>query len=291
MSPEPTVLVTGAAGKLGRQVVDLLLAKGVTVIAGTRDPAKLASLAAKGVEVRRLDWTDEPSLAAAFSGIDRALLISGDQLPNRSENQVRAVNAATRAGVKFIAYTSMVSPERYQHIPIAPSHLATEQAIKASGMAYAILQNMWYPDGLVDALKRAIGSGRWDTSAGDGKVAYVTREDCARAAAAVLAASEQPIGTFVITGSEALSARDIAAIATSLTGKPIEVHPLTDDQATAGLSAAGLPGFVIDLVVGIDRLNREGGAARVSEDFRKLTGKPAESVRDWLASHKDALMG
>jgi NAD(P)H dehydrogenase (quinone) len=291
MADEPTVMISGAGGQLGRQVVELLRKQGFggRIVAGTRHPAKLADLAAQGIEVRRLDWEDESSLAPALAGVDRLLLISGDQLPNRSENQVRLVNAATAAGVKHITYTSMVAPERYQHIPIAPSHLATEQALKASGLGYAILQNLWYPDQLIETLKRGLASGRWDTSAPDGKVAYVSREDCARVAAAVLAAPVAPTGTFVITGPEAASPRDLAALATELTGKPIEVGTLTDEQVAVGLRSAKLPEFVVTLVTGIDGLNREGGAAAVSGDFEKLTGTKPTGVRDWLRTRAGEL--
>jgi NAD(P)H dehydrogenase (quinone) len=284
-------MVSGAGGQLGRQVVDLLREQGFgrRIVAGTRNPGKLTELSSQGVHVRRLDWEDEGSLAPALAGVDRLLIVSGDQLPNRAENQVRLVNAAKAAGVKHLTYTSMIAPERYQHIPIAPSHLATEQAIKASGLGYAILQNYWYPDGLIQTLKRAIASGRWDTSAGEGRVAYVTREDCARAAAAVLAADEAPTGTFAITGAEALSAREIATLTTALTGKPIAVSTLTDDEAAAGLRAAHLPEFVIALITGIDRLNREGDAATVTGDFEKLTGHKPASVRDWLRTRAGEL--
>ena len=153
----PTVLVSGAGGKLGRRVVELLLEDGYpgTIIAGTRDPGLLA-FGADNVEPRLLDWTDAASLATAFAGADRALIVSGDDLRNRAENQVRAVNAAVKAGVGYLGYTSMLTPGLYQHIPIAPSHLATEQALDESGVAYAALQNLWYADSLIDQVH---GSG------------------------------------------------------------------------------------------------------------------------------------
>jgi NAD(P)H dehydrogenase (quinone) len=292
MPSEPVVLVSGAGGQLGRRVVELLLEQrfGGTIVAGARDPAKLADFAAKGVEVRRLDWEDAASLAAAFKGIDRVLLISGDQLQNRSENQVRAVNAAAAAGVEYIAYTSMKSPETYQHIPIAPSHLATEQALAASGVPHLAMQNLWYTDGLIDALKRVLPAGRWESSQGEGRVAYVTREDCARLAAAVLSSASSPTGKLVVTGPEAVSVKEIAAIATEITGKPIEVVPVTDEQVAAGMRAAQLPQFVIDLVVGIDRLNREGGAAAVTDAVERLTGRKPQTVREFLTANKAALV-
>jgi NAD(P)H dehydrogenase (quinone) len=219
MASKPTVLVTGAGGRLGARVVELLLEQSFPgkIIAGTRHPSKPPALSSGSVDVRRLDWDDAASLRPAFEGADRALIISGDKLEGRSENHVRTVEAAAAAGVKHLSYTSMLTPERYQDIPIAPSHLATERALRRSGVANLALQNLWYTETLIDKLKRALVEGRWLTAAGDGKVAYVTREDCARTAAAVLAAPEPPSGVLAVTGPEALSVHEIAAIATELT--------------------------------------------------------------------------
>lgn len=290
MPNQPTVLVSGAAGKLGARVIELLLAQNYAgkIIAGTRDPAKLSPLAGRGVEVRRLDWDDEASLGAAFAGADRALIISGDKLDGRSERHVRTVKAAVAAGVGHLTYTSMLAPERYQDIPIAPSHLATEQAIKASGVGYALLQNLWYADDLIPNLKRAINEGRWVTAAGEGKVAYVTREDCARIAAAALSTRDAPTGTFAVTGGEALSVREIAALLTGLTGKAIEVITVSDEQMAEGLRAAHLPDEIIRLIVGIERFNREGGGSHVSDAVERLTGRPAHKLGDFLRANAAA---
>jgi NAD(P)H dehydrogenase (quinone) len=287
----PVILVSGAGGKLGRRVVDLLVESHYPgqIVAGTRDPGLLSGLKAHGVEVRRLDWLDEGSLGEAFAGVDRALIVSGDNLQKRAENQVRAVNAAVKAGVGYLSYTSMLSPELYQHIPIAPSHLATEQAMDESGVAYASLQNMWYADGLIDQLRRAIASGSWATPAPDGKVAYVTREDCARVAAAVLSAPVARTGRFVVTGPEALSPRDLAAFGAELSGRPIEVVGIGDEDLAAGMRAGHVPEEVISLVVGIEQLNRSGDAAHVTDTVEHLTGSPPQSVRDFLAANKAAL--
>jgi NAD(P)H dehydrogenase (quinone) len=291
MTSNPTVLISGAGGQLGRRAVELLLEQSYPgkIVAGTRDPARLADFAAQGVEVRRLDWEDEASLASAFKGVDRVLLISGDQLQNRSENQVRAVKAAAAAGVEHVVYTSMVAPERYRHIPIAPSHLATEEALAASGIGHTLLQNMWYTEGLLQSLPRVIASGRWESTQGERRVAYVSREDCARTAVAALSAAMPPSGKLVVTGPAAVSVAEIAAIVSELTGKPIEVVPATDEQAAAGMRAAQLPEFVIDLVVGINRLNREGGAAQVTDVVERLTGRKPQSVADFLRGHAAAL--
>jgi NAD(P)H dehydrogenase (quinone) len=291
MASEPTVLVTGAGGRFGARVIELLLEQNYPgrIIAGTRDPLKLSALSSRGVDIRRLDWDDVASLRPAFAGADRALIISGDKLEGRSEKHVRTVEAAAAAGVKHLSYTSMLGPERHQDIPIAPSHLATEQALQRSGVAYLTLQNLWYTEVLIDVLKRALAEGRWVTAAGDGKVAYVTREDCARTAAASLAASEPPTGALPVTGPEALSVREIAAIATELTGKPIEVLDVTDEQMADGMRAAHVPEEVVRLVVGIERLNRDGDGSQVTDTVERLTGRKPKSIRAFLTEHADEL--
>jgi NAD(P)H dehydrogenase (quinone) len=183
----------------------------------------------------------------------------------------------------------MLSPELYQHIPIAPSHLATEQAMDESGVAYASLQNVWYADGLIDQARRALASGQWSTPAPDGKVAYVTREDCARTAAAVLAAPVARTGKFVVTGPEALSPREIAAIATELTGQHIEVVGISDDDLAAGMRAGHVPEEIISLVVGIEALNRSGDLAHVTDTVERLTGSAPQSVRALFEANIDKL--
>jgi NAD(P)H dehydrogenase (quinone) len=291
MTANLTVLVTGAAGQLGRLAVDQLVAKGgAKIIAGTRDPSKLAGLAIKGVEVRALDWTDPATLATAFAGVDRVLLISGDQLENRSENQVRAVEAAAKAGVGHIVYTSMAAPADNLRIPIAPSHDATERALAASGVPATILRNFWYTDGLVDNLKRAYaGGGQWITASGQGKVAYVTRADCAEAAVAALLAGPSTAGTHDITGPAAITVDEVAAIAGDLTGKPLTVVHIGEDQLAAGMRSAGIPEIFVQLGSRIEALNAAGGLSRVSDAFAKLTGHAPQSVREFLAANRAQL--
>jgi len=182
----PTLFVTGASGKLGRQVIEALLEKGYSgrIIAGTRDPSKLAGL--PGVEVRKADFTDPAGLAGAFEGVDRLLIISTSQPNARLAGHLAAVEAAKAAGVKELLYTSMPTPEPPSAIGFAFEHYGTEQAIKASGLPYTILRINWYADNLLGTLPGVIASGKWYTSAGEGRVSNPTRRDAARAAAGAL---------------------------------------------------------------------------------------------------------
>jgi NAD(P)H dehydrogenase (quinone) len=287
----PTLFVSGAAGHLGRLVVTSLLAKGYDgkIIAGTRDPAKLADLA--GVEVRQADFTDKAGLVKALAGVDRFLIISTDQLGTRLANHIIAVEAAKEAGVKELLYTSMPTPEPPSAITFAPEHYGTEEAIKASGLPYTILRMNWYAENLLSSLPGSLASGQWYTSTAGGKVSNPTRLDCARAAAGALLrpAANQ---TYTVTGPEALSNAEIAAIATEVTGKPLQVIEVTDEQLAAGAKAAGVPDFVVDtFIVSFDRNTREGKVGMVTTAVADLWGEQPTSIREFLTANKAALVG
>ena len=291
MSPAPTFLVTGAGGHLGRLVVEhLLAAKAGKVIAASRDPAKLADLAAKGAETRRADFDEPASLDAAFKGVDRLLIVSTDSVVEpgrRLRQQKAAVAAAARARVGHAIYTSMPNPEPGSLIPFAPDHFETEQALKKSGLPHTILRVSWYAENLLRSLPSILSTGKWRSAAGDGRVANIARDDVARAAAAALI--KAPGGRFDLTGPELLTTRQIAAIIADVFGKKIEVVPVSDEQLLAGLIAAGVPRPFAELGVAFDANTRAGKIDIRSDAVAKLTGKPPASLRDVLAANKNAL--
>lgn len=289
MTTQPTLFISGAAGKLGRLVVEQLLARGYQgkIIAGTRDPGKLADL--KGVEVRQADFTDEEGLVKALAGVDKMLLISTDALGTRLAHHQTAVAAAKRAGIKEIAYTSMPAPEQPSAITFAPEHLGTEEAVKASGIPYTILRMTWYTENLLGSLPGVLASGKWYTSAAGGRTGYVSRLDCAKAAAGALLvpASNK---TYTVTGPAAVSNADVAVIASKLTGKPIEVVNVDDASLAAGARAAGVPDFVVDnFIVPFDRNTREGKVNFATDAVETLWGEKPQSVEAFLAANKAAL--
>src|SRR5262245_46952691 len=182
-----TVAVTGASGHLGRQVADLLLGRldPADVVLLTRTPDALSEHAERGAVVRHADFDEPSSLVDAFAGVDRALLISALDFERRSGQHRAAIEAAAEAGVRQMAYTSIPTPEG-NPAAAAPSHLATEQALRDSGLAWTFLRNNLYAEFQISTVQRAIDSGELATNAGDGRVAYVSRDDCAATAAAVL---------------------------------------------------------------------------------------------------------
>ena len=289
------LLVTGAAGQLGRAVLHHLLETSKVapgnIVAVSRNPEKLSEFADKGIETRAADFDDEAGLVKAFTGVDRVLIVSTDELatPGKRLTQHRtAVSAAAKAGVGHIVYTSMPNPDR-SLVSFAPDHLGTEQAIKASGISYTILRNSWYDDNYLRSMPHNLQVGTWYTSMGSGKVANITRDDCARAAAAALA--DPPAGSRVLTltGPESLAAEEIAARASKATGKPLDVVHVTDEQLTHGLTGAGLPDFVVKMLVSADANIRAGNFDLVTDDFEKLTGAKPQDLAAYFEAQKAAL--
>ncbi len=291
------LLVTGAAGKLGRSILHHLLETSKVsagdIVAASRDTSKLAELAAKGVETRKADFTDEDGLAAAFAGIDRILIISTDDLATpggRLKQHKAAVAAAVKAGVKHILYTSMPNPDK-SLVSFAPDHLGTEEAIKATGIPYTILRNAWYGDNFMMAMPHNLETGTWYTAYGAGRVSSISRDDCARAAATALVNPPAGSNILTLTGSESLNAEEIAALVSKAAGKPLNVANVTDEQLAGGLTSAGLPDFLVKMLVSADANIRAGNFDLVTTDYEKLTGRKPQLLSAYLESQKSALLG
>ena len=293
-----TLLVTGASGQLGRSVINHLLdtfnVPAAQIIATTRTPANLADLAARGVVVRAADFNDPASLAKAFAGASRALIISTNELEvqgKRREQQLAAVTAASKAGVAHLLYTSMPNPEPGSPVHFAPDHYDTEQAIKASGIAYTIFRNGWYDENLFMATPQILASGQWYTSAGDGRISYGARDDLAAAIAAGLASGTDESATYTLTGPQAFTTAEVAALVTEVTGKPIQVVQLSDDALTEGMKSAGLPEPFAKLLVSFDATTRGGGLGMVTDAVETLSGRKSVSLKQFLETNKAALAG
>lgn len=288
----PTLFVAGAGGKFGRRVVELLAERGYAgkIIAGSRTPEKLADL--KGVEVRTADFSDPAAFQAALAGVDRLLIVSTDVIgEQRIKLHTNAVAAARAAGVKRIVYTSMPHPEPGNIIPMALDHYATEQAIKGTGIEYTILRNSWYTENLLQVLPPALASGKWYSASGAGRISHVTRDDTARAAAGALLSDHAGNRVFTVTGQQAFTNAEIAAIATEVLGKPIEVVDVPDAGYTEGLKQAGLPAPVAELLTTFEIGQRHGILSMVTDAVEELWGTPATTVREFLVANQAGLGG
>lgn len=293
---QPTLLITGAAGQLGRRVIEILLEQQATqpighLIATTRTPAALADLAQRGVEVRRADFDDPQSLVDAFRGAQRLLLISTDALDRpgrRLEQHQRAVRAAEAAGVQRVVYTSLTRADT-STLSIAPDHAGTEAALGASRLDYTILRNNLYADLLLQALPAALASGQLVNARGAGRVGFVTREDCAAAAAAALRAPEGGRHTLEITGPALLSSAEVAEAVSEVFGKPVQHVSVPGDALIQGLVGHGLPEALAQLLASFDTAIARGELAIQSDTVERLAGRAPQSLKQFLSAQRAAV--
>lgn len=277
-----TLFVSGASGQLGRLVVQDLLERGCTVVAGSRNPDKIADLADAGATTRSVDFNDPDQVRAAFEGVDRALIISTDAIGHRAEGQIAAVKAAAAAGVKHLVYTSLASAD-VDGMAIAEDHVATEEAIRSEFDSYSILRNNLYAEFLSDAVGPAVAQGKLFTAREQGRVAWVSRVDCARAAAAALADEFDGQRTLEIAGPRALNGEETAAIISEVTGKAVEHVSLPPAALKEGLVGAGVPAPYADVFVAFD-VSASRGLLDKESAVAALTGTPAVDVKAVIAA-------
>lgn len=282
-----STVITGASGQLGRLVTAAVRRRDpeADLILVTRDPSAYGDVPA-GAELRAGDFDDPASLAAAFAGGDRLLLISTNAIGARIAQHHAAIDAAAAASVRFVAYTSLVNPSDSNPVALADEHRETEDHLRASGLAWTFLRNAIYAEMLVDAAKAAVASGSYVSNEGDGATAHVARADCAEAAAAVLTGDGHEGKAYDVTGAEALTATQRAALFAELSGRPVAAALVDDDAFAAGLVAhAGLPEAAARLYASFGESARRGYAAPVSTAVADLTGEAPRSIRSVLAPH------
>jgi NAD(P)H dehydrogenase (quinone) len=290
-----TTIVTGASGKFGRMVTEQLLEHlhPAELILTTRNPAALAGLAARGADVRYADFDQPETLAKAFADGDRMLLISTLSVGRRADQHRNAIEAAAKAGVRHIAYTSSGGAHPGNPALVIRDHLETEEALLRSGIAFTILRDALYSEvPLTQIGPRALASGKWVGSAGDGKIGFVSKADCVACATRVLTSRGHEGKTYEISGPELLSYRDVAALTSELTGRPIEYVVVSDDEMMESLIAAGVPRHYYEGletpgigtssaedIVSYERGIRDGYFAVKSDDVLGILGRPPLSLR------------
>jgi NAD(P)H dehydrogenase (quinone) len=285
------IVITGASGQLGRLTAELVLARvpASEVTLTTRRPEALSDFAGRGAKVRQADFDRPETLAEAFAGGERLLLISADVVGRRVAQHRAAIEAAREAGVRHVAYTSYLNPVEENPAVITPDHRDTEEALRESGLAWTALRNAFYAEYQVPAGAQAIATGRLVHNNGEGKTAYVSREDCAAAAAAVLTTEGHEGRAYDITGPEPLSQSDVAALLSEVSGHPVEAV-VVDDTFVEGLTATGLPEPAARAIATYGRAIREGYLDGTSEAVENLTGRPPRSLQEVFEAHRAELL-
>ncbi|GFP76318.1 SDR family oxidoreductase [Clostridium fungisolvens] len=284
------ILVTGATGKLGSKVVEALLkvVPASDLAVSVRNPEKAEGLKNRGVEVRQGDFDHPETLNTAFAEVDRLLIISADgDNETRIRQHSNAVAAAKEANVKFIAYTSVGNASE-SSLFLAPVHRATEEAILKTGIPYCFLRNNWYLENEIGSIQGVMAGAPWLTSAGTGKVGWALQQDYAEAAATVLSGNGFDNTIFELSG-EPMSQEDLAASLGAVLGKEVAVHQVDDATYADAMKGAGVPDFVVPMLVDIQKAIRDGALDIKSNDFEKLLGRKATPISEGLAQIINAL--
>jgi NAD(P)H dehydrogenase (quinone) len=280
-------VITGAAGNLGRRTAELMLERvdAAELVMVTRRPDELADLAGRGAQVRRADFDSPESLAPAFAGGTRLLLISTDVVGERVAGHQAAIDAAAAAGVRHVAYTSIPNPTDANPAGVVPDHRATEEHLAASSLEWTFLRNGLYSEYRIPEAQGAVAGGTFRHNQGDGRTAYVSRADCAAAAAAVLYGGEEHSGrAYDITGPELIGAAELARLYSEAGGKLVEAVSVSDAEFIDGLVAAGLPRRVGELLASFGAAIRGGQLAALSTSVEDLTGRAPAPLSSVLAS-------
>ncbi|MFC9896810.1 SDR family oxidoreductase [Nocardia sp. NPDC127579] len=269
-----TVAVTGASGQLGRLVVEALLEAGSTpVVAIARDGNKVADLAARGAEIREASYDDPAALDRALTGVDRVLLISGNEFGKRVDQHTNVIRAAERAGVRLLAYTSIPGGPANPLI-LAQEHAGTEAVLAKSAVPHVLLRNGWYWENYLGGLAHAVGSGVLHGAAGTGRVAAAARADYAAAAARVLTTDGHAGRVYELGGDDALTYAELAQVISEISGKPVRYQDLPESDYAATLTGAGLPAAYARALADADAGIARGVLDVDSGDLRKLLGRP-----------------
>ena len=288
-----SIIVTGASGHLGRLVAEELLDRtpASELVLVTRHPEALEDLAARGATVRHGDFDEPDTLPRAFAGGTRMLLISTPAIGRRVPQHRAAIEAAAAAGVEHVVYTSFPKPVPDHPVgPVATEHGETEEILRASPLDWTFLRNATFAELQVPPGALAVAGGKLYTNAGDGRLAYVSRRDSARVAAAVLTGDGHAGRTYDVTASEAISQPELAELLSEVSGRPIELMPIGDRMLTWGLTRHGAPKAVARAVAAFGRAIREGYYDVVDPAAATLGGRPPQSLRDVLIAHRGDLL-
>ena len=279
------ILVTGATGHLGSATLNFLLKKrpASQLAALVRDERKAANLKENGIDIRVGSYDDTASLDRAMQGVETVLLIAGTDEVNRLQQHQNVVNAAHKAGVYRIAYTSRALKDRSTLVNrLMDGHFQTEDYIKASGMTYTLFQNILY----MDTIPQFVGPAVFDTGihlpTGYGRVAFALRDDMGEAMANALAAGGSDNNVYRLTGSEAYSFTDVAVTLTDLSGKKVDYTPAETSAFETGLKGRGLPEVMIQRITGFLTDIKNGQEADVSHDMENLLGRKPVSLKNGL---------
>ena len=275
------IAITGASGHLGRVVVPRLRAALPTtdIVALARSPEKAADL---GVAVRAADYDKPDTLDAALAGADTLLLISSSDIGRRVEQHTNVIAAAKGAGVKRIVYTSLLHADT-SSLSLATEHVATEAALKDSGLVHTVLRNGWYSENHTASIPAALQAGFFAGSAGDGRISAATRADFADAAVAVLAGEGHDGKVYELAGDAPYTLSELAAELSRQVGREIPYRNLPPAEYAALLREAGISDAYAEAIAQFDVDASTGALFDDGRELSRLIGRPTTPLADAVA--------
>ncbi|AGN86877.1 SDR family oxidoreductase [Enterobacter sp. R4-368] len=273
------IALTGATGQLGQFVVEELLktVAAKEIVAIVRNPAKAEALSKQGVLVRQADYGDQAALTQALAGVNKLLLISSSEVGQRAAQHRNVINAAKAAGVKFIAYTSLLHADK-SPLGLHVEHVETEKMLADSGIPYTLLRNGWYSENYLASAPAALAHGVFIGAAGDGKIASATRADYAVAAARVISEEGHAGKVYELAGDRGWTLTELAALLSKASGKNVVYQNLSEADFAAALKGAGLPDWLATMLADSDAGAAKGGLFDDSKTLSKLIGRPTTSI-------------
>ncbi|EKS6739407.1 SDR family oxidoreductase [Enterobacter ludwigii] len=275
------IAITGATGQLGQLVIEQLLntVPANQIVAIVRNPAKAEALRQQGITVRQGDYADESTMTSALKGVDKLLLISSSEVGQRATQHQNVINAARAAGVKFIAYTSLLHADK-SPLGLHVEHVATEKALAESGIPYALLRNGWYTENYLASAPPALEHGVFIGAAGEGKIASATRADYAAAAAKVISGDGHAGNVYELAGDHAWTLSELAAELSKQSGKNVTYQNMSEADFAAALKGVGLPAGLADMLADSDVGASKGGLFDDSHTLSKLIGRPTTPLSE-----------
>jgi NAD(P)H dehydrogenase (quinone) len=284
------IMITGATGQLGAAVIRYLLEKtdASKLAVLVRDPSKAQDLSETGIQVRQGDYDDTKSLVQAFSGVEKLYFVSGSDIMKRGLQHKNVVDAAMEAGVKHVFYTSFQRHNESESSPIAlvaKAHIDTENQLKDSGLAYTILRHNLYAD-IVPMFvgENVLQSGLIYLPAGEGKAAYVSRDNMAEAAASLLLSDGHQNKIYNVSNNQSVSYAEIAELMSKITGKEIRYLSPSVEEFNAELGKAGVPEDIIGLMSSFSQAISQKEFDLPDDTLEKLLGRKPDTMSDYLSA-------
>ena len=283
------ILVFGATGHIGRELVSILSSEGVPAVAVARAPERARPLA--GIRWVKADLADPASIDDVLAGVKTMFLLTGNG-PDLAALQITAIRAAAKSGVEYVVKLSALGASDHSKSPIGRAHYEAEQELIASGMRWVILRPHAFMQNLLDQTPAIVREGRIFAASGDGKVPFVDTRDIAAVAAVTLTHSGHDGKKYVLTGPEALSYFDVARILSEAVGRPITYVPLSLEEARERMVRAGEAQWAIEGLLALAAYQRAGGpTAAVHDTVRQVLGRPPRSLAEFAKDHAKEFRG